>query len=1364
MRKEFQRWLPVPTVRGFAGCHYTPAAPVTFKSRMCFKPFPPGPILAVLLAAITCAEAATFQYYRFSPTRVRSGGGSRTVQLSEFSFLSTSGPIAAQPAVTNPGGNNPDGEGPSNLVDGNTGTKWLDFERAPLVFNFGSPVTVHHYGFTTANDAPGRDPVRWRFEGSNNGTVWTLLDDRSFPSVIYPEDRFTAYEFQFNQVTTAPEIASFSASAGPVVSNVGLNIAPGASVTLNWQVTDADTVTLTENATVLSSLAAGSTVVTPAGTRTYTVTGTNSGGTTSKVITVQVGAPTTPPVLNEILAKATGDGVAKLDEDSEPSDWIEIHNPNAFAVTLAGHALTEDPARVANWPFPAGSFIEAGDYLVVFASGKNRSVAGQELHTGFALSAAGQYLALLGPSGTLVDSFSPGFPAQFDDVSYGRVPGGGIDYFTGPTPGQLNDTAPGAPGAAVTFTSPPGTFTTATQVTLAVDSPLAEIRYTLDGSLPTAASPLYTAPIPLSATTLVKARSFQAGRAPGAVEAGAFVKITSTLAAQTSNLPVVVLENFNAGAVPNQQVLQASYFSLFEPDALTGRTSLASLPTVANRTGIKRRGSSTINDPKGSYRLEFWQGGSEEEKNVNLLGMSNHDEWILYAPYEFDRAMMRNALLYGISNAVGTYAPRTRFCEVYLNTDGGSVDTADYQGVYVLMERISRDGDRVEVEKLEPWHDTEPEVTGGYMLSIDRLDPGDQGFRSALGHPFDPPNASPQPFYTYVYPKEQNITPAQSAYIRGYIDDLESALYGPDFKDPATGYRAWLDVDASIDHHLMKTFSKDPDGLRLSTYLYKPRGGKLAFGPLWDFDRAMGADSDSRSADPTGWYASTQSETVDYFTYDYWGRLFEDPDFMQKWIDRWQVLRRGEFSDLNMRARIDAMAAELQESQVRNQQRWPGVSPNGGPLSALGGYAGEVDHLKNWVTQRAAWIDSQFVAPPIVQDGGSIVSGQTVSLQPTVGTLYYTLDGNDPRLPGGAVNPAAISYGSNPVINGTTTLMARSYLGGSWSGLVVARYIVGVPANAARLVVSEIMYHPANPSAEEELAGYLDDGVFEYLELQNVSTQTITLTGVVVTNGFDFDFSGSDVTFLEPGQVVLVVRNKAAFELRYGTGLPVAGEWGNPGAIDGGASLSNAGERIVIRAANNSVIRDFIYDDGGTWPTAPDGGGPSLVLANPFALPNHAAGANWRASTEPAGSPGVGGDYYDFWAKSEFSPAELADPLISDPDADPDRDGFANVIELAFGSDPLVKSPASRPNVELENVDVSGQTDSYLTITFKRVPLLPGYLVRPQFSGNLQSWSNASVLVSSVSNGDGTETVTYRDLLPATGSRRFSRVEVVRSN
>ncbi|WP_193213681.1 CotH kinase family protein [Luteolibacter marinus] len=1326
------------------------------------KNLPYGLTASLLLAFAADAFAVNYQYYRFSTERTRSGSSrNRTVQLSEFSFFSSTGPVAAVPAVSNPGGNNPDGEGPANLVDGNVNTKWLDFNRSPVVFNFGTPTNVHHYGFTTANDASGRDPVRWLFQGSNDGSNWTTLDDQSQATVDYPDTRFASYEFSLNQVTDAPAMA-FTVTAGTVESGTAVNVSPGGSATLTWQVTDADSVTLTNGGSVIPVGASASLVVSPTSTRTYTLDGTNSGGTTTQSITVYVGATVASPRLNEILAKAGDDDVAYLDEDHDLSDWIEIYNPNPFAISLDGYGLTDDETLVALWPFPAGSSVEAEGYQVVFASGKNRGGPGQELHSDFSLSKDGEYLALTGPGNTPVDAFAPVFPAQFDDVSYGLVPGAGLDYFTAPTPGSANDTSPGAPGDPVQFLTAPGTFTSSVQVALAVESASAQIRYTLDGSVPDGASLLYTGPITVSETTQVKARSFETGKAPGDVAAGAFLKITSGLAAQTSDLPVVVIENFNAGDIPSQQTLQASYFTLFEPDGVTGRTSLASAPTVANRTGIKRRGSSTIFDAKGSYRVEFWQDGSEEEKDVNLLGMSNHDEWILYAPYSYDRAMVRNAFLFGVSNAIGDYAPRTRFCEVYLNTNGGSLDTADYQGVYVLMERISRDGDRVDVEKLDPWDNQEPDVSGGYMLSIDRLDPGDQGFRSALNHPSDPPNASPQPYFTYVYPKEQNITPAQSAYIRGYIDDLESALYGPNFKDPASGYAAWLDVDASIDHHLMVAFSKDPDGLRLSTYLYKPRGGKLAFGPIWDFDRGMGPDNDNRAANPVGWQDNNQGETLAFFEYDYWGRLFQDPDFMQKWIDRWQELRRGEFSDLAMTSRVDGMVSELQESQVRNQQRWSNVAPNGGPLSALSGYAGEVDHLKNWLMQRAAWIDTQFVAPPIVEAGGAVTPGQTVSLVPTAGTLYFTLDGSDPRLPGGAVSGAAAAYaGTDPVIGDTTTLIARSYQGGQWSGPVVARYIVSTPASAASLVVSEIMYHPANPSPAEEAAGYTEDGVFEYIELQNVSDETIDLTGVVISNSFDFDFTGAELTVLDPGQVVLVVRNRAAFELRYGSGLPVAGEWGDPASPDGGSSLSNGGERILITAADTSFIRDFVYDDGDGWPVEPDGDGPSLELVNSFGLPDHAQGSNWKASAAPAGTPGTGGDYYGYWASLHFSPEELDDPTVSGPEADADHDGLANAIELAFGTDPRVLSTGAAPQVGMQVFEVGGVTDDYLTITFTRVISAPGYAIRPQFSGNLQSWATSAALVNATDHGDGSETVTYRDVVPSTGARRFARVEVI---
>ena len=120
-------------------------------------------------------------------------------------------------------------------------------------------------------------------------------------------------------------------------------------------------------------------------------------------------------VISELLA-ANRDGLA--DADGESGDWVELHNSGPDRVDLAGWALTDDPERPAKWVFPAVS-IEPEGFLVVFASGKDRAVAAEELHTNFRLGAGGEYLALVSPTGAVVQQFAPGFPPQREGVSYG---------------------------------------------------------------------------------------------------------------------------------------------------------------------------------------------------------------------------------------------------------------------------------------------------------------------------------------------------------------------------------------------------------------------------------------------------------------------------------------------------------------------------------------------------------------------------------------------------------------------------------------------------------------------------------------------------------------------------------------------------------------------------------------------------------------------------------------------------------------------------------------------------------------------------------------------------------------------------------
>jgi len=577
---------------------------------------------------------------------------------------------------------------------------------------------------------------------------------------------------------------------------------------------------------------------------------------------------------------------------------------------------------------------------------------------------------------------------------------GGIDLTAGVFHHAHVELAADAGGSRVTvtltgsaggvgFSSPGGTFSASLSLALTGDVPDATIRYTLDGSPPTEASARYDGAIPIGATTLVRARALKDGASPGAIHSETYVKLDADVQDFTSNLPLIVVDNFAGGSAPAND-FQPAYVGVFEPPE-GGRTSLTGDPQVATRAGLKIRGSSTAGRPKKSYAFEAWDE-RDEDKDIAPLDMPGESDWILYGPYNFDRALIRNAFIYELSNQIGRYAVRCRFVEVFVNTDGGALSYGDYAGVYVLMEKIKRDDDRVDVPRLDPEHHAEPEVTGGYIFKIDRRDPGDSGFYAG-GQSL-----------CYVYPKEENITADQRAYLKGYIDEFADVLYGPDFADPVDGYAKYIDVDSWIDHNLLNMLPMNVDAFRLSAFFYKDREGKIEAGPIWDFDRSM-ESTDGRDNDPETWHGTGDSSH--YVTYDsrypWWGRLLEDPDFWQRYKDRWALLRRGELSDENIAAIIDTMAARLDEAQERNFQRWSSVAPRNGS------WPWEIEHMKDWLLRRAAWVDSQFgPLPEFGQDGGLIEPGFELTVTASTGTVYYTLDGSDPRLPGGQPNPGAV--------------------------------------------------------------------------------------------------------------------------------------------------------------------------------------------------------------------------------------------------------------------------------------------------------------------------------------------------------------------
>jgi hypothetical protein len=402
-------------------------------------------------------------------------------------------------------------------------------------------------------------------------------------------------------------------------------------------------------------------------------------------------------------------------------------------------------------------------------------------------------------------------------------------------------------------------------------------------------------------------------------------------------------------------------------------------------------------------------------------------------------------------------------------------------------------------------------------------------------------------------------------------------------------------------------------------------------------------------------------------------------------------------------------------------------------------------------------------APLFSQFGGTVAANTPLTLTiPAAGTgiyqgtdgsgtIYYTTNGQDPRMVGGAVNPAALNVASGASFNLTVSgpVKARTYSGSSWSALVEATFVVGNPASSSNLVISEIHYHPLAPQTAAE-QGYLDED-FEFIELQNISAQTIQLTGVSLSGGVTFNFNGSAVTTLAPGARVLVVSNGPAFNARYSAlgGLPIAGQF------DG--HLADSGETIVLNGPGGP-FRSVGYMDAPPWPTEADGTGYSLVLINPASNPDESLASNWRFSRFIGGSPG-NGDRYDFatWLAVHGGSGSLAD--------DPDHNGLSNLLEYALNASSGTAGVAALPTSSVTSQTVSSVTADYLTLTFTRVNGAAEDLqFFVEFSGNLtvpSSWQANGTRVSAEAHPNGTVTEVWRAPLPlSSGIQQFGRLRV----
>ncbi len=441
-----------------------------------------------------------------------------------------------------------------------------------------------------------------------------------------------------------------------------------------------------------------------------------------------------------------------------------------------------------------------------------------------------------------------------------------------------------------------------------------------------------------------------------------------------SEIPYIVISTNNAD-IQNEPKIPAT-MKIYENNTLIQDLTI----------GIEYRGSTSFRlSDKKSYGIETWdENGADAD--TSIFGFPEEEDWILNGhvvnvsdQYIFDRTLIYQYFAYKLSNQIGKYASRTKLVEVEINEV--------YLGVYVFMEKLKRDKNRIDINRLNEDENGGEGLTGGYILKIDKTAGGDLNldqpleyfltnwdddarytediaFRSAYDingqeinfAPYGPPYHDQmylETYFLYEYPKYDEITSTQKTYIQDYIQQFEAALLTDDFTSDTRTYTDYIDVSSFVDYFLLNEVCRNIDAYRLSTYLQKDKGGKLQMGPIWDMN--IGFDSGDRIPwnDWVIHYNNYVSQDAWMMPF-WWPRLLEDPQFRQAVKSRWQELRQSEMATFSLYAIVDDAVSYLQNNGAinRNYEKWD----IGTPVD----YDQSINALKSFLEQRTAWMDGEI--------------------------------------------------------------------------------------------------------------------------------------------------------------------------------------------------------------------------------------------------------------------------------------------------------------------------------------------------------------------------------------------------------------------
>jgi hypothetical protein len=418
----------------------------------------------------------------------------------------------------------------------------------------------------------------------------------------------------------------------------------------------------------------------------------------------------------------------------------------------------------------------------------------------------------------------------------------------------------------------------------------------------------------------------------------------------TSHLPIVIV-NTNGQDIPNENKITAHMGII---DNGPGETNYLSDPYnhYDGFIGIELRGSSTQWFPKKQFAVET-RDSLGENNNVSLFGMPEENDWIFNAPYT-DKSLMRNVLIYNMARDAGRYASRSHYFELVLN--------GDYRGVYVLLEKVKRDENRVDITTLNPNDVSGDDLTGGYIIKIDKWDGENVG-----GWYSEPQLENYSGFYyQYHYPKPDDIVTEQQGYIINYIDNFEQVIINENSSDSISGYANIINWYSFVDFLIMQEIAKNVDGYRLSNYMYKDNDsndGRLVAGPIWDFNLGFGNADYYEGWDTQGWQVDAILPSDDFGNPFWWSLIWSDENFRWSVQQRWYELRQNMLSNSAVNTVIDSLQDHIGVAADRNFERWSTLGEYVWPNYFIGEtYEEEVEYLRDWIMTRMEWMDNELLA------------------------------------------------------------------------------------------------------------------------------------------------------------------------------------------------------------------------------------------------------------------------------------------------------------------------------------------------------------------------------------------------------------------